>query len=109
MEDKMKKTIFCIAAIVSISLWINTATVDAAVARAVPCHNVACDGILISHTEQRVHYGEMTTCHEHPHCLKQTKYTDTWEIVSCNRCGAVDKETLIKSVSEQLDLTTNPG
>ncbi len=105
----MKKTILCITTMVCIFIWMNSTTVNAIEARAVPCHNVACDGVLLSHTEQRVHYGEMTVCREHPYCMKQTKYTDTWEVVSCNRCGAFDRETLIKSESELLDLTTNPG
>lgn len=104
----MKKTNMCIGVILCVTIWINTALLSAAEARSVPCHNVGCSGVLISHTEERVYYGEMTTCREHPYCKKQTKYTETWEVVSCNRCGSIDKETLISTKSETIDLTTNP-
>lgn len=69
------------------------------VCAAVPCHNVSCDGILLSSTEQRVIYSSEFDCSVHSFCKKQYEYLTLWEVVRCNRCGALDKEEQMQIIS----------
>lgn len=91
----MKRKILLIATVLSIGFGFSSVLLTNA---AVPCHDVSCGGALITSKEQRVVYSSEFDCSEHPFCKKQYEYLTIWQVVRCNRCGAIDQEEQIQVI-----------